>query len=366
MEITTRLTTVFLLAILTTSSAQTTCQMSGSTIPVAGLCAGPMARTQMTRNNANITNTGCQLNQVPYYVEGVTTSPLRCGRCVPGTSGAEDSGKTCGINEYCTDDAACAPVGNQPFNGLPCPFERGGRTATGWCGPGLRCIQHVCRGCEEGVLDPTDGKMCVFGAWTYSRWAQVFYNPPAVILGFLALCVLIQIIVLITSHCLESKQTKKRDDSALLIAQLQEQLRKANIQPAGGPSDDEFDSASDDDDTTTDSDQQTTPARKVSAAKKKRPVTPQQRVASPVRSPQRRPPESPSRSGGSRQQLRTPVSGVDAMDDFEQDTMTDSPTRPLRGSPSSRQHLIASPNSRRPSEAPSRQGRRGAKDPSYY
>lgn len=33
------------------------------------------------------------------------------------------------------------------------------------CGPGLYCLQHVCNICEEGVYDPSDGKMCFNGHW---------------------------------------------------------------------------------------------------------------------------------------------------------------------------------------------------------
>lgn len=43
--------------------------------------------------------------------------------------------------------------------------KKGGPTAIGWCGPGLRCIRHVCLPCDNGVYDPTDGKYCIDNEW---------------------------------------------------------------------------------------------------------------------------------------------------------------------------------------------------------
>ena len=68
------------------------------------------------------------------------------------------------------------------------------------CGAGLSCIQHVCIICEEGVYDPSDGKMCYDGQWcafsiegtvaklltatprTYSEWDTMSSDPQAVFL----------------------------------------------------------------------------------------------------------------------------------------------------------------------------------------
>lgn len=103
-----------------------------------------------------------------------------------------------------------------------CPADLaipGGISAVGWCGPGLRCIEHGCRICEEGVVDPRDGKRCVNGEWytilhrrylvsilhsltlfrTYSAWAALGYNPEAVLLlviiGLMLIKLLMQVIV---------------------------------------------------------------------------------------------------------------------------------------------------------------------------
>ena len=43
-------------------------------MPPAGACTGPMARTQLRRQGFNSTNAGCPIGQVIYYVEGVTSS----------------------------------------------------------------------------------------------------------------------------------------------------------------------------------------------------------------------------------------------------------------------------------------------------
>jgi hypothetical protein len=109
----------------------------------------------------------------------------QCGECVPGTAGVDDPLRACRINEYCSDEGRCVSLSQHPLMGAPCPFEQGissmvllsfcisthcpfaigGPSALGWCGPGLRCINHACVACMEGVTDPTDGKMCVLGQW---------------------------------------------------------------------------------------------------------------------------------------------------------------------------------------------------------
>ncbi len=89
----------------------------------------------------------------------------QCGECVPGTSGVEDTMKLCDINEYCSDEGLCTPTKESPLYNQPCPFEQGGPTARGWCGPGLRCFQHVCLPCQNGYYDPKDGKRCVNYEW---------------------------------------------------------------------------------------------------------------------------------------------------------------------------------------------------------
>lgn len=101
---------------------------------------------------------------------------FQCVQCYPGTSGWTHKASTCGINEYCDDDGYCQEIKGSPFFEQPCPYETGSfqdfdatmieklteqRLVVGgdlsiWCGPGLRCYDHVCLICIPGMTD-TDG-----------------------------------------------------------------------------------------------------------------------------------------------------------------------------------------------------------------
>jgi hypothetical protein len=191
-----------------------TCRLNQGQMPADGACAGPMERIQLKRANFNLTQSGCALTAVKYWVENVQSRPPRvcvlfrtlkhqnllaphrnqCGECVPGTAGVDDPLRACRINEYCSDEGRCVSLSQHPLMGAPCPFEQGissmvllsfcrpthnpfaigGPSALGWCGPGLRCINHACVACMEGVTDPTDGKMCVLGQWYNSPCMRCF------------------------------------------------------------------------------------------------------------------------------------------------------------------------------------------------
>lgn len=38
---------------------------------------------------------------------------------------------------------------------MPCPYESG--SPIGWCGPGLKCYNHKCLPCLDGMIDYSDG-----------------------------------------------------------------------------------------------------------------------------------------------------------------------------------------------------------------
>jgi hypothetical protein len=116
---------------------------------------------------------------VLYYADGDAASAY-CGSCVPGESGL-DGDVNCAVNQYCTDAAGCASVQDSAFWGESCPTEAGGLTTNGWCGPGLRCIEHTCVQCTPGQIDYEDGRVCHGGVWTYSPWLRILYEPEAVI-----------------------------------------------------------------------------------------------------------------------------------------------------------------------------------------
>lgn len=73
--------------------------------------------------------------------------------------------KLCGINQFCDDSGQCQDTKTSPLFHSDCPYEMGGLTMLGWCGPGLRCIRHLCIPCDNGVVDPSDGKRCVNNQW---------------------------------------------------------------------------------------------------------------------------------------------------------------------------------------------------------
>lgn len=118
-------------------------------------------------------------------------------------SGLEDAQLACGINDFCDDNGRCRSAKSSPLYDQPCPYEQGGLTRYGWCGPGLRCIGHRCAVCTEGVLDPSDGKRCVNGEWTYSPWVALVYNPSAVF----QLCTLLVLVIYLLFLVIRTWQT---------------------------------------------------------------------------------------------------------------------------------------------------------------
>ena len=134
------------------------------TLSSPGSCEGPIDRAVTKLVHAESFNNGCANNQVQYYKDNDPNNSL-CGECVPGTAGVDDPELLCGINQFCNDNATCQDTLTSPLYNEPCPFEQGGPSSTGWCGPGLRCIQHICLPCENGVTDPRDGKYCYDNQW---------------------------------------------------------------------------------------------------------------------------------------------------------------------------------------------------------
>lgn len=79
--------------------------------------------------NAETFNSGCSLGLLGYRADDNPSAPLLCGECVPGTAGAEDVNMSCGINEFCNDNATCVALHSSPLYGEPCPYEQGARSA---------------------------------------------------------------------------------------------------------------------------------------------------------------------------------------------------------------------------------------------
>merc|ERR1712137_110197 len=160
------------------------CSANGGTLPAAGACDGPTERAVVKLSNAESFNGNCPANQVQYFKDGDPNASM-CGECVPGSSGVEDPEWFCGINQFCNDNATCQATKTSPLYNEPCPYEQGGASYLGWCGPGLRCIHHVCLPCENGVYDPTDGKYCIDNEWTYSKWSRATDDPEVVLLSII-------------------------------------------------------------------------------------------------------------------------------------------------------------------------------------
>jgi|SaaInlStandDraft_6_1057023.scaffolds.fasta_scaffold14222_2 hypothetical protein len=156
-------------------------------VPPAGACDGPLARVLARRASTNITNQGCGIGEVFYYEDG-SLSKLKCGSCVPGTDGASDDLQMCPLNEYCNDQAKCVATTASPTFKGPCPYETGISTS-GWCGAGLRCIQHVCLPCEDGVYDAVHHRLCINNQWEPNYWAIQFYRDAVTWLLLLLLLV---------------------------------------------------------------------------------------------------------------------------------------------------------------------------------
>ncbi|KAJ6247691.1 hypothetical protein M0813_18325 [Anaeramoeba flamelloides] len=126
-----------------------------------------MKSVQLRRENLFTTNSGCKIDEVPYYLDG-NTQILLCGKCEPGTSGLEDPSQ-CEIDEYCSDEAQCVKLTNSPFWKSECGFGEAGLTKDGMCGPGLYCINKACIQCDNLQEDNTDGKICVDNLWSYNK-----------------------------------------------------------------------------------------------------------------------------------------------------------------------------------------------------
>lgn len=172
---------IFFTSLMTSFSFAADCVAIQGTMPDPGSCKGPIQRSQIKLSTAEPFNNNCPVGKVFFYQDGDTTKPT-CGQCIPGKAGVDDELRLCEVNEFCNDDAVCDSVRNHPNYGKECPYENGFDSSVGWCGAGLRCINHVCLPCEDGTFDYSDGKMCVFNEWTYSPWNRIFYEPtPALI-----------------------------------------------------------------------------------------------------------------------------------------------------------------------------------------
>ena len=101
------------------------CVVSGGQLPSLGNCDGPTERAVVKLTNAESLNEGCPVGEVAYSPDDDPTAAIRCGECVPGTSGVEDVMMACALNEYCTDNATCSAVTSSPLYGEPCPYEQG-------------------------------------------------------------------------------------------------------------------------------------------------------------------------------------------------------------------------------------------------
>ena len=144
----------------------------------------------VTSSRSNSTNlrgtraaqTTCEDYQVSFCVDDDSTSQQQCGECIPGSSGI-DTKEFCQIDEYCTDEGKCESITKQPLFMTTCPRELGKTlTKDGFCGPGLRCIQHKCIQCVTGMMDYADGKICIDSVWTFNNLKIGFYHPTVIFL----------------------------------------------------------------------------------------------------------------------------------------------------------------------------------------
>jgi hypothetical protein len=105
------------------------------------------------------------MKNIMFYKDNNVNQSL-CGVCIPGLNGVEDPTKSCGINEYCSDESTCIPLINHVLYNQSCNFDIGlmYTTVSSSCGP-LKCIQHVCLICDDGEVDYSDGKVCIFNQW---------------------------------------------------------------------------------------------------------------------------------------------------------------------------------------------------------
>lgn len=68
-------TTVVLLLLFEHAFAASSCALSGSTMPAAGKCEGPLQRSVLRQQYATEVNAGCKAGEVLYYKDGDTKQP---------------------------------------------------------------------------------------------------------------------------------------------------------------------------------------------------------------------------------------------------------------------------------------------------
>ncbi|KAL9651829.1 hypothetical protein ABK040_000177 [Willaertia magna] len=133
----------------------------------------------------------CGEEKVMFYKDEDETRTPQCGECIPGSSGV-DTKAFCNMDEYCSDNGTCIHVSKQPLYRTSCPYEiKAKKTKNGLCGPGLRCLQHVCKQCIDGMVDYADGKICINGLWTYNTFQLAIYHPTVIFFSCFILLVLV-------------------------------------------------------------------------------------------------------------------------------------------------------------------------------
>lgn len=172
------------------SAKENECRIADGKAPNTGKCGGPIQRAQLYSLHAREMNSGCQKGEILYYVDNDQTKP-KCGKCIPGKSGADDEYHLCALDEYCTDDATCAYIRTHPLYNADCPYEPATSSGSSFCGTGLRCYRHKCLPCLDGMVDYADGKVCVMNVWTYDRWVNVINEPTPTILSVMVVLVLV-------------------------------------------------------------------------------------------------------------------------------------------------------------------------------
>ena len=132
--------------------------------PLPGACEGPVHRV-LERRRALQRYSDCGVGGIPFLRDGnsvvsasTATAPtvlISCGVCLPGSSFVEDG--VCMLGQYCSDVGQCAATSSSPLFRQPCPYEVGGHSSVGYCGPGLRCLSGRCTECLAGVdaIPPT-------------------------------------------------------------------------------------------------------------------------------------------------------------------------------------------------------------------
>jgi uncharacterized membrane protein YuzA (DUF378 family) len=228
--------------------------MSGQLVPLlviilvllGAINTGDVASAQQKLDNIQTVNGGCAIDEIPYNIDGDATQPA-CGKCIPGTSGAEDTSQMCDLNEYCSDNATCIHVRNHPLYGRACPYELGGNTAEGFCGPGLRCYLKKCLPCQEGSIDYSDGKRCVDNLWTKNQWDGILTEPtPMLIIVLIGLVTTVTLLTSFVELCCcignrirERVKLKKKQDEMEQIQDEEEEQIEEDLSEASHEEDEE-------------------------------------------------------------------------------------------------------------------------------